>query len=264
MIRMDETDEDGHPFLEKYLLRKAFDTPDDPYLPDEVLWRQKEQFSDGVGYDWVDGLAKLRGQDGQRRAFRDPRDPLPAEPADHQGVLPPPRDLRGALRDWHGERRLRVRHVPVRQVHRVLHPRGGRLGPGVGEVASGDISGRAVKNVHVAGDKFDLKADGAGKAGNTASTKEKKPAEAASVMAIGGHTRDRGSVAVKARQGGRRSQEGRGEFHRRRREGRARRGQVAVRRPARRQGERGGVRVSRPVQLVIYVYRVISFSLKYV
>jgi len=23
-----------------------------------VLWRQKEQFSDGVGYDWVDGLAK--------------------------------------------------------------------------------------------------------------------------------------------------------------------------------------------------------------
>jgi asparagine synthase (glutamine-hydrolysing) len=51
--------------------------------------------------------------------------------------------------------------------------------------------------VHVAGDKFDLKADGAGKE-NTASTKEKKPAEAASVMAIGGHTRDRGSVAVKA------------------------------------------------------------------
>jgi asparagine synthase (glutamine-hydrolysing) len=65
------------------------------------------------------------------------------------------------------------------------------------ENSVGDISGRAVKNVHVAGDKFDLKADGAGKE-NTASTKEKKPAEAASVMAIGGHTRDRGSVAVKA------------------------------------------------------------------
>ena len=35
---------------------QAFDEPENPYLPDEVLYRQKEQFSDGVGYDWVDGL----------------------------------------------------------------------------------------------------------------------------------------------------------------------------------------------------------------
>ena len=42
--------------IEKYLVRKAFDTPEDPYLPDEILWRQKEQFSDGVGYGWVDSL----------------------------------------------------------------------------------------------------------------------------------------------------------------------------------------------------------------
>jgi len=35
--------------FEKYILRKAFDTPDDPYLPPKILWRQKEQFSDGVG-----------------------------------------------------------------------------------------------------------------------------------------------------------------------------------------------------------------------
>lgn len=26
-----------------------------PYLPDSILWRQKEQFSDGVGYSWIDG-----------------------------------------------------------------------------------------------------------------------------------------------------------------------------------------------------------------
>jgi len=45
-----------HPRIEKYLLRKAFDTPENPYLPADVLWRQKEQFSDGVGYDWVDSL----------------------------------------------------------------------------------------------------------------------------------------------------------------------------------------------------------------
>lgn len=40
--------------IEKYILRKAFDH--DQYLPDDVLWRQKEQFSDGVGYNWIDCL----------------------------------------------------------------------------------------------------------------------------------------------------------------------------------------------------------------
>lgn len=42
--------------IEKWLLRTAFDTKEEPYLPDEILWRQKEQFSDGVGYSWIDQL----------------------------------------------------------------------------------------------------------------------------------------------------------------------------------------------------------------
>ncbi|KAI9749810.1 MAG: asparagine synthetase [Chaenotheca gracillima] len=45
--------------IEKYILRKAFDTTEEgtePYLPPHILWRQKEQFSDGVGYGWIDGL----------------------------------------------------------------------------------------------------------------------------------------------------------------------------------------------------------------
>jgi len=42
--------------IEKYILREAFNTPEDPYLPDNILWRQKEQFSDGVGYGWIDAL----------------------------------------------------------------------------------------------------------------------------------------------------------------------------------------------------------------
>ena len=42
--------------IEKYIVRKAFDTPEHPFLPEEVLWRQKEQFSDGVGYNWIDEL----------------------------------------------------------------------------------------------------------------------------------------------------------------------------------------------------------------
>ena len=62
---------DGRHTIEKAAMRRAFDVDDDafgvdgsprpltrgaPYLPSEVLWRQKEQFSDGVGYSWIDGL----------------------------------------------------------------------------------------------------------------------------------------------------------------------------------------------------------------
>lgn len=39
--------------IEKRILRAAFAKD---YLPDEVLWRQKEQFSDGVGYSWIDTI----------------------------------------------------------------------------------------------------------------------------------------------------------------------------------------------------------------
>ena len=42
--------------IEKYILRKAFYSKENPYLPDSILWRQKEQFSDGVGYSWIDSL----------------------------------------------------------------------------------------------------------------------------------------------------------------------------------------------------------------
>ena len=42
--------------IEKWLIRNAFDDKDKPYLPESVLWRQKEQFSDGVGYSWIDTL----------------------------------------------------------------------------------------------------------------------------------------------------------------------------------------------------------------
>lgn len=45
--------------MEKHVLRAAFDDPDHPYLPESILWRQKEQFSDGVGYSWIDSLKAL-------------------------------------------------------------------------------------------------------------------------------------------------------------------------------------------------------------
>ena len=56
LIKGEEKQPKTYDGVEKYILRKAFDTPEDPYLPAEVLWRQKEQFSDGVGYSWIDTL----------------------------------------------------------------------------------------------------------------------------------------------------------------------------------------------------------------
>lgn len=76
---LQEKDQDGRPVMEKYVLRKAFDVAPQgervsvsaavlrshsrsrkltthkcrslqPYLPDEILWRQKEQFSDGGSF----------------------------------------------------------------------------------------------------------------------------------------------------------------------------------------------------------------------
>jgi len=42
----------GERKVEKRVLREAFTG----LLPEEILWRQKEQFSDGVGYAWIDTL----------------------------------------------------------------------------------------------------------------------------------------------------------------------------------------------------------------
>ncbi|MFI3262204.1 MAG: asparagine synthase B [Rikenellaceae bacterium] len=41
--------------MEKWVIRKAFED----LLPESVAWRQKEQFSDGVGYNWIDSLREL-------------------------------------------------------------------------------------------------------------------------------------------------------------------------------------------------------------
>lgn len=45
----------GNGRMEKWVLRKAFED----YLPESVAWRQKEQFSDGVGYSWIDTLKEV-------------------------------------------------------------------------------------------------------------------------------------------------------------------------------------------------------------
>ena len=49
----DKMSKDGK--MEKWILRKAFED----YIPKEIAWRQKEQFSDGVGYSWIDSLKEI-------------------------------------------------------------------------------------------------------------------------------------------------------------------------------------------------------------
>ncbi|MEL7060939.1 MAG: asparagine synthase B [Acidobacteriota bacterium] len=66
------------PRMEKHILRKAFEG----LLPDEILWRQKEQFSDGVGYRWIDSLRALAEEE-----VSDDR----LERAEHRFPIHPPR-----------------------------------------------------------------------------------------------------------------------------------------------------------------------------
>lgn len=51
-FKMIDKTSSGATRMEKGVLREAFAG----YLPESILWRQKEQFSDGVGYGWIDGL----------------------------------------------------------------------------------------------------------------------------------------------------------------------------------------------------------------
>ncbi len=67
---------DGKQRVEKWILRKAFED----MLPSEIVWRQKEQFSDGVGYSWIDTLKKLTEEkvsdaEFSRREMRFPVNP---------------------------------------------------------------------------------------------------------------------------------------------------------------------------------------------
>jgi asparagine synthase (glutamine-hydrolysing) len=60
--RTNQTGPDGTRRIEKWALREAFHDKDNPWLPESVLFRQKEQFSDGVGYSWIDSI-KARAAD---------------------------------------------------------------------------------------------------------------------------------------------------------------------------------------------------------
>jgi len=57
--------------IEKYILRHAFTG----YLPDDILWRKKEQFSDGVGYSWITYIKNKTAHIPLRQCFQAPWTP---------------------------------------------------------------------------------------------------------------------------------------------------------------------------------------------
>ncbi len=62
--------------IEKWVLRKAFED----YLPPAVAWRQKEQFSDGVGYNWIDTLRLLTSKEISDEQLRNAKFRFPVNP----------------------------------------------------------------------------------------------------------------------------------------------------------------------------------------
>jgi asparagine synthase (glutamine-hydrolysing) len=125
--------------MEKHLLREAFaDT-----LPASVAWRQKEQFSDGVGYGWIDALrahaeARVSDRDLASAAYRFPHNP----PATKEAYL---------------YRTLFAEHFPADACAECV-PGGKSVACSTPEAlawdasfaAAADPSGRAVRGVHAA------------------------------------------------------------------------------------------------------------------
>ena len=66
----------GNGKIEKWVLRKAFED----YLPGEIAWRQKEQFSDGVGYGWIDTLKAIAAKEISDDQLKNARYRFPVNP----------------------------------------------------------------------------------------------------------------------------------------------------------------------------------------
>lgn len=125
--------------IEKAVLREAFAG----VLPDAILWRQKEQFSDGVGYGWIDGL--------KAHADAQVSDAQMAAAASRFPVNPP------ASKEAYWYRTLFERHFPGEACARTVPG-----GPSIAcsspaaiawdpaFAAAADPSGRAVAGIHQA------------------------------------------------------------------------------------------------------------------
>lgn len=66
----------GNGKIEKWILRKTFED----YLPESIAWRQKEQFSDGVGYSWIDTLKAVANEEVSDEQLKNAKFRFPIHP----------------------------------------------------------------------------------------------------------------------------------------------------------------------------------------
>ncbi|WP_240096924.1 asparagine synthase B [Thermomonas flagellata] len=130
---------DGRRRIEKAVLREAFAGA----LPEEILWRQKEQFSDGVGYGWIDGLkahAEQRVSDAELAA------------AEERFPINPPQTKEAywyrSLFEQQFPGEACARSVPGGKSIACSSP--AAIAWDAAFAAAADPSGRAVRDVHVA------------------------------------------------------------------------------------------------------------------
>jgi asparagine synthase (glutamine-hydrolysing) len=130
----------GRDRMEKAVLREAFEG----YLPKSILWRQKEQFSDGVGYGWIDGLKAYAATKVSDRAFAEAAARFPINPPQTKEAY-----LYRSIFDRHFPDPASARSVPGGKSIACSSP--AALGWDESFAALADPSGRAVAGVHNAG-----------------------------------------------------------------------------------------------------------------
>lgn len=126
--------------MEKWCLRKAFEK----YLPREVAWRQKEQFSDGVGYGWIDTLKKIAQEQVTDAMMENARFRFPVNPPLNKEEY-----MYRAIYSEHFPSDQAAACVP--QVPSIACSTGEALAWDVSFQNNADPSGRAVSSVHLQG-----------------------------------------------------------------------------------------------------------------
>ncbi len=111
--------------------------------PPRSLWRQKEQFSDGVGYSWIDSLKAHAEHEVSDRQMAAARHRFPYNPPETKEAY-----LYRQIFEEHFPRRPRRPACPAAPRSPAPRPRRSPGTPACGELA--DPSGRAVRSVHKA------------------------------------------------------------------------------------------------------------------
>ena len=136
--------------IEKEILRLAFDDPNEPWLPDEVLWRQKEQFSDGVGYRWVDAVRAAASLNTSAEDLASSPVHFPEDPPVNAEMLWMRRLFDAAFVTGRASGRSALATVGTGRSIACSTPEAVAWNP-EWERLAGDISGRAIAGIHMAG-----------------------------------------------------------------------------------------------------------------